>query len=210
MLSAVFDGSDKEAWSSGRRWVVLGVFSFTSAANAFIFMDFATVALLSERVLHMDEVQLKWLYSGALIVVAAATPVATYCVDSCSWSALLVAVLLNTGAAWLRHAAVMQHSFAQAFASTILLGGAAAVVVSSYTWVPETWFAPTERGLATSIAVQSNYAGWALGSFIPFVVKTPAEMSKFTYVQAVGTTSILVFFLVGYSCLLYTSPSPRD
>lgn len=197
--AAMFRGTDEEAWSSGRRWVVLGIFSLTSATNAFIFMDFATVASLSESVLLIDEEQLKWLYSGALIVVAVATPLAMYCVDICNWSASLAAVLLNVSAAWVRHRSVLHHSFDQAFASTILLGAGAAVVVSSYTVVPEAWFAPEERGLATSIAVQSNYAGWALGSFIPIVVQNPGAMVEFTRVQVVGTVVILVLFLVAYS-----------
>jgi hypothetical protein len=162
-------------------------------------MDFATVALLSERILLIDEEQLKWLYSGALVVVAATTPIAMYCVDVCNWSASLAAVFLNVSAAWLRHISVTSHSYDQAFASTILLGFGAALVVSSYTVVPETWFAPEERALATSIAVQSNYAGWALGSFIPIAVQTPAAMAEFTLIQTAVTVLILVLFLLGYS-----------
>jgi len=146
----------------------------------------------------MDEEELKWLYSGALIMVAVATPLAIYCVNAYNWSTMLSAVLLNAGAAWLRHTAVVHRSFDHAFVSTILLGGAAAVVVSSFTVVPEAWFAPEERGLATSIAVQSNYAGWALGSFIPLAVKTPADMRSFTRRQAIGTMALLSFFLAGY------------
>jgi hypothetical protein len=59
------------------RWLVLFAFSYMSAMNAFMFMNFTTVPALSARifafdekngtVLPLDEEQNNWLYSASLV-----------------------------------------------------------------------------------------------------------------------------------------------
>ena len=43
----------------GRRWVALGAFGLSSAANAFLFMDFSTTTALSRSVLGANAEQIE-------------------------------------------------------------------------------------------------------------------------------------------------------
>ena len=93
-------------------------------------------------------------------------PLAAWGVVRHHWSTVAFGNALNVAGGWLRYLAVVRSSYALAVLSSLVCGGAAAVVVCSFTAVSERWFRPSHRGLATSIAVQSNYLGWALGSLI--------------------------------------------
>ena len=57
-----------------------------------------------------------------------------------------------------------------AVVSTGLVGVAGGVIFTMFTFLPARWFPEGERGLATSLAVQATYAGWALGALIPIVL----------------------------------------
>ena len=93
-------------------------------------------------------------------------------------------MLLNVLAAWLRWLSVWTESYAIALVSSIILGGASAIVICSFTAVSEHLFPPEQRTLATTIAVQSNYFGWALGSLIPSIVSDISSMQTCMLVQA--------------------------
>ena len=68
-----------------------------------------------------------------------------------------------------------------------------------YGTIPFTWFKPAERSLVVSVAVQSNYAGWCLGSvLIPRMVKRAGDFNGFILVQAVVVTFNVVLFALFY------------
>jgi hypothetical protein len=54
---------------SPARWLVLFAFSYNSAWNAFMYMDFAAVSDVSRDVMELDETQLNMLYSASLFAV---------------------------------------------------------------------------------------------------------------------------------------------
>jgi len=56
------------------------------------------------------------------------------------------------------------------------------VVVTSFTFVPARWFPERERALATTLAVQANYAGWATGTLIPSVLSDPPTKPSLEHV----------------------------
>ena len=106
---------------------------------------------------------------------------------------------LNLAGAWLRYLAVQNHSFAAAVISTVFAGASASVVVCSYGVIAERWFRPSQRALATTIAVQSNYAGWALGSLIGLILKGDQERYRqFALLQAFFVSICFPLFLLGY------------
>ena len=86
----------------------------------------------------------------------------------------------NALGAWLRLAAVVTSSFNLALASSVSLGFYAGVMICTFTDLPMRYFPPHERSLVTSIAVQCNYLGQALGSLIPYLVSpcTPDASTK--------------------------------
>ena len=109
-------------WRSARRWAALGGFGYTSATNAFLFMDFSTTAAISQSVLHIDESSLKWLYSFALLSVALGAPVASWGLVRYNTLTNLAGVLLNLTAAWIRFAAISADSYRLALLSSLLTG----------------------------------------------------------------------------------------
>ena len=113
---------------------------------------------------------LKWLYSSIYIVVPIVQILVAYPLIHYNWITMLGGVSVTVLSAWLRFAAVVVSSFSVALASSISAGVAAAVIVSSFSIVPERWFAPNERGLATAIGVQANYVGWAGGVLLPLYI----------------------------------------
>jgi hypothetical protein len=109
------------------------------------------------------------------------------------WTAGTAMSLLIVAGAWMRWWAVVAESYAIALVSTISLGLAGGVIFTSFTFLPARWFPESERGFATALAVQSNYAGWALGTINPTMfgnVAAPTEegLRHFLLIVAVITT----------------------
>ena len=186
-----------------RRWAVLASFGFTAGCNALMFMDFSTVSVLSDDVYSISDDQLNWIYSISLLTVLPFTFPAAYFLVRSNWSASLVGVILNVAGAWLRMVAVYSRSYDLALVSSVLIGAAASIVICSYTPIAERWFPRSEQALATSIAVQCNYAGWAVGSLIPLFVDGTGEaglqsMERFQLAQAILVSLSLPLFLLCY------------
>ena len=187
------------AWRSGWRWAVLGSFSYLSASNAFMCMDFSDDYGLNERLLRSGEADVALLYSLFLLSVVPVMPLAAWGVVRHHWSTVAFGNALNVAGGWLRYLAVVRSSYALAVLSSLVCGGAAAVVVCSFTAVSERWFRPSSRGLATSIAVQSNYLGWALGSLIGADEAGEAERARALFGwQAVAISCCLPLCLFLY------------
>lgn len=191
-------------WSGSRRWWVLLSFSFLSFTNAFILMDFADDYTLAEEALGLSgpdaSSQVAFLYTLFLICVMPAMLFASWGVVNYNWTTMLVGQSSNVICAWLRYAAVRYKSYAIAVVSTVFGGVAGAAVVCSYGVIAETWFRPSQRGLATTVAVQSNYAGWAAGSLLGLVANGDARFFSDTIMlaQAVGVTMCIPLFFGGY------------
>ena len=127
------------------------------------------------------------------------TPFAAYSIGNSLWATSLCCVLLNVLAAWLRWLAVAAESYEIALLSSLVLGSASAIVICSFTAIAEHCFPPEQRTLATTIAVQSNYFGWAIGSLIPSVVSDVETMQACMLAQA---------FLVSVALPAYLLASP--
>ena len=155
-----------------RRHAVLACFCFHSFVQCFCFMDFSTDAALVQRSLAMqDGVEDGLLYYGAFAATLPAMWISMWMLlRGLDRAAGLAMSLLIVAGAWLRFAALMSHSYSLAMLSTVVLGVAGGVIFTSFTFLPERWFPPSERGLATALAVQSNYAGWALGCLNPIML----------------------------------------
>ena len=109
-------------------------------------------------------------------------------------------MLTNLAGAWLRYTAALYSSYMCAVISSCCIGAAASVVICSFAYVPEQYFGTEERTLATALAVQSNYFGWALGCvLVPAIIHGAdyvSDFQTFSLVQAVILTSSLLFFPV--------------
>ena len=161
--------SSADRHADPRRHAVLACFCFHSFIQCFSFMDFSTDSELTYASLGMGtmhDVQLLegLLYSGGFAATLPAMWASLWLLlRGYDWTAGFLMSLLIVAGAWLRLVAVVSTSYALALTSTILLGAAGGVIFTSFTFVPARWFPPNERPLATALAVQSNYAGWALG-----------------------------------------------
>jgi len=162
-----------------RRWLVLAVFGFNTALNAVASMNFSPMTSVSAQLLSTDIAGVDWLYSGMLLSVLPATIPAAYGLVHAPFFTSICGIVFNALAAWLRFAAMASGSFTLALLSSVSLGFAAAVIICSYTSLAERNFPPKERSMATSIAVQCNYIGWALGSLIPLIVR-PCDVNEVT------------------------------
>ena len=203
-MTGAFEEVEPPHWSGSRRWWVLLSFSFLSFTNAFILMDFADDYTLAEEALGLSgpdaSSQVAFLYTLFLICVMPAMLFASWGVVNYNWTTMLVGQSSNVICAWLRYAAVRYKSYAIAVVSTVFGGVAGAAVVCSYGVIAETWFRPSQRGLATTVAVQSNYAGWAAGSLLGLVANGDARFFSDTIMlaQAVGVTMCIPLFFGGY------------
>ena len=83
--------------------------------------------------------------------------------------------------------------------TSLSAGASASVIVCSYAVIGQRWFRPSQRALATTIAVQSNYAGWAMGSLIGLAVHGDADAYRqFALWQAAAASLCVPLFLLGY------------
>eukprot|EP00300_Choanocystis_sp_HF-7_P034098 c46634_g1_i1.p1 GENE.c46634_g1_i1~~c46634_g1_i1.p1 ORF type:complete len:428 (+),score=82.92 c46634_g1_i1:39-1322(+) len=180
-----------------RKWGVLLAFCMTTALNAFMFMNFATISSISKTRFHIDTQRLNWLYSGALTMsIPLMFPVA-YFLDNQNWITSFIGIFTAFLTAWVRYAACLQESFALAVLSSLLLGVSSAVVLSTPTQLAQSWFEPPRRTMITSIAVQSNYLGWCLGGLVtPYAVTSAQELESFLFRQAILSCFVLAAFVV--------------
>lgn len=184
-----------------RRHVVLAAFCFQNFMQCFCFLDFSTDAVLVQNVLNItSEAETGLLYYGGF---AATLPAMigslALLLRGRDWTAGLVMSLLIVAGAWLRYAAAVAHSYPLALLSTVVLGLAGGVIFTSFTFLPERWFPVHERGFATALAAQSNYAGWAAGCLTPLMfgakdadgLYTQAGFERFLLVQGLVTSLAL-------------------
>ena len=200
---------------SPQRWAVLATFMYSSAFNAFFYMNFASISKISKKKLGCSAIQLEdddisptvckgisdvalnfATYSIGLLCVLPIAPVMAKYLNSHNWTASLVGVLFNVAGAWARFLAMDEGNLPLTTLSTALIGGASAMVICTYSLLAERWFPPEERTFATTCAVQSNYFGWLLGAIItPRVVKHVNDLEPFFLWQAIAATLAIPLFL---------------
>jgi MFS family permease len=145
-----------------------------------------------------------WQYSATLLAsLPAAFPAMRY-IDTHNYLVTFLGTASQVLAGWLRYIAIREENFSLVIVSSVLIGFGGSVIISTYTTCAQRWFPPHERTLATSIAVQSNYFGWAMGSVIvPSIVNEPGSGSfdvikeqflNLALWQAVGCSLCLVTF----------------
>ena len=156
------------------RWVALATFGYNTGFNAFMCMDYAAISSIAKDALGTDDAGVNWLYSGLLLAVLPATVPAAIFTVRAPVATALVGICLNVGGAWLRWLSITTGSYAIALTSSVIIGFAAAIIICSYTALAHRLFPADERALATTIAVQCNYFGWAIGSLMPLIVRDPA------------------------------------
>eukprot|EP00939_MAST-03C_sp_MAST-3C-sp1_P003245 g3245.t1 len=162
-------------------------------------MDFATVSDPSKDLYGISDDGLNWLYSSALLGVCLAMIPYAYSVEKYNYLSYAFGIVCVVAGAWIRYISAINESYACAVVSSVLLGIGNAVALVLYGPIPFTFFPPAQRSLALSVAVQSNYAGWCLGSFlIPRLIEHKEDFSDFLFVQAIVVSFNCVFFLVFY------------
>lgn len=194
--------------AAGRHLVLL-TFCLHNFFQCFCFMDFTTDEDVVTPMLNMNmssaagAAELDLLYYGGFAATLPAMLVSLWLLlkGYDRVAGLVMSVLIVLGA-WLRYAAAVEHSYAYALLSTVSLGLAGGVIFTSFTFLPARWFPEEERAFATALAVQSNYAGWAVGCLNPllFIGDTQdakeASMVRFLLVQGIITTLLLPLQIV--------------
>jgi len=190
------------------RWLVLAAFSFTSAIDAFLCMNFSAVSAVAKDVLGTDDVGLNFTYSIVLLTVLPVAIPVVMCIEHNFHRLSLMSVVANVIAGWLRYFAVANSSYFLAVLSSVFVGLGAAVVINSFALIGAYYFPPSQRAMAVSLAVQSNYAGWGLGALVmPNVVSTGDDLERAMLIQAFVISSSLVFFCIFFREPPSSSPS---
>ena len=136
---------------SPQRWAVLATFMYSSAFNAFFYMNFASISKISKKKLGCSAIQLEdddisptvckgisdvalnfATYSIGLLCVLPIAPVMAKYLNSHNWTASLVGVLFNVAGAWARFLAMDEGNLPLTTLSTALIGGASAMVICTY------------------------------------------------------------------------------
>ncbi|CAE7863712.1 unnamed protein product [Symbiodinium microadriaticum] len=180
-----------------RSWLTLAAFGYSAAANAVMFMDFVVLSDLSSRTFGVDVGDIAMTYSLALFTTLPTAFLVAYFLPRQSYYVFGAGALFNTIGAWLRWLSAVQGNWAMCLASTVSIGVAFAVCCMSYAVMGERWFPPELQMLATSIGVQSNYAGWCLSAFlIPTVVQSRQDLEQFLLYQAFAVTAAILLFML--------------
>ena len=201
-----------------RRWWILLAFSVNCAANAFMFMDFTTVPTVTKQTFGFCPANVAaacegvgdefvgWTYSACLLAVVPAVVIVMALIERHAWVAYTATLGSQCIGAWLRYIAVDVASKGDselgkdlAILSAVLIGFGSAGCVVGYSAISNEWFELSERALATSCAVQSNYAGWALGAMVfPYSVSDAHDLIDLQFFQAVGVSIAFGVYLIVY------------
>eukprot|EP00940_MAST-03C_sp_MAST-3C-sp2_P001193 g1193.t1 len=181
------------------KWAIFWSFNFFSFTCSFQFMDFASVSGPSKDLFGIGDNELNWLYSASLLGVVFSMIPYAYGVEKYNYLSYAFGVVSVTIGAWIRYVSAVQESYLLAVISSVLLGIGNAVALVLYGTIPYLWFPESERSLALSVAVQSNYAGWCLGSFLlPRVVEHKDDFPAFFLVQAIAVSVNVLLFAAFY------------
>ena len=163
-------------------------------------MDFASVSTLGNTIFSTTDSGLNWLYSGSLITVCVASVLFTGIMQRWkrggNWAVMGLGVIGNVTGGWARWYSVRQGSYTTAMMSSVLLGVAGAAIIVSIVPLAKHNFSEEQRTLATTIAVQLNYAGWCIASVvIPTFSSTERDLEHLMFLQAVIISAGLPLFL---------------
>eukprot|EP00929_Paragymnodinium_shiwhaense_P095639 TRINITY_DN5688_c0_g1_i1.p1 TRINITY_DN5688_c0_g1~~TRINITY_DN5688_c0_g1_i1.p1 ORF type:complete len:478 (+),score=59.10 TRINITY_DN5688_c0_g1_i1:119-1552(+) len=187
------------------RWIVLANFAFHSACNGFLWMDYSTIVATAEEALGVNEEYVNWLYSLSFMTACPSIFLVLLLVDRYDYWMTFAGTSCTILCAWLRWIAVWQESFEIAAASSAFLGLGVGIIFARLAELPAKWFGTDERNIATAIAVQSNFFGWAFGGVVvPCLVDTTASLGSFLLVQAGVVTVCLPAF---FACHRVPGPS---
>lgn len=147
-----------------------------------------------------------WTYSACLLAVVPAVIVVMALIERHAWAVYTTTLGSQCAGAWMRYVAVRIASSGDtelgkdlAILSAILIGFGSAGCVVAYSAIANEWFALSERALATSCVVQSNYAGWALGALMfPYSVFSGHDLIDLQLLQGVGVSIAFGVYLVVY------------
>jgi hypothetical protein len=179
-----------------QKWFVLGTFALTSGFQGFFCMDFASCSEVAKEAFRVDTEELNMLYSAILLTTLPTIFAASYYIDRKHFCTSLVAPMSNLIAAWLRYLAIIDRNYAMALLSSVISGVGAGVMICSFVPLATRWFPHHQRTLAVTLAVQSNYGGWAIGALIlPLVVSTTADLRHVLKTQALFATVNALAFL---------------
>lgn len=184
------------AYPGTQKWFVLGTFALTSGLQGFFCMDFASCSEVAKEAFHIDTEELNMMYSAILFTTLPTIFAAAFYIDRKHFFTSLVAPMSNLIAAWLRYVAIIDGNYAMALLSSVISGVGAGVMICSFVPLATRWFPHHQRTLAVTLAVQSNYGGWALGALIlPLVVSTTADLRHVLKTQALFATVNPIAFL---------------
>ena len=147
-----------------------------------------------------------WTYSACLLAVVPAVILVMALIERRAWAVYTTTLASQCVGAWVRYIAVRVASSGDselgkdlAILSAILIGFGSAGCVVAYSAIASEWFASSERALATSCTVQSNYAGWALGAVVfPYSVSDGHDLIDLQFVQAVSVSIAFGAYLIVY------------
>lgn len=178
------------------RWLMLTLFSFVAASNAFMFMSFASVAHLAAEHYNTSMAGIhgvaQAVYLGYVLVVPMAM---IFSSRGGLRIAMVVAAVLNAVGAVFRafHGLLMMNI------GSFLVGVSLAFFIGAPTWLSATWFGGEERHTASAVCILATQAGLALGYVVPPLMITEEDYSitvpLFNYITA-GVCVIIGFAVV--------------
>jgi len=182
-----------------RQWLVIFSFGLNSAFNAFLCMNFSVVAPLTQRVLRISESEVAWLYTGMLLTVFAGMPIGLLLVVWWEGAGLCLGVMMNTLCAVVRFVGVRRQQYVVVLVSALFNGVGAWTILPMPAKLSQERFPFEYRTLTTSLAVQANYAGWMLGSFlVPLVVHDRRTLEIFLTYQAAFSALVVTAHVAFY------------
>eukprot|EP00948_MAST-09A_sp_MAST-9A-sp1_P001993 g1993.t1 len=163
-----------------------------------MFMDYTEIGSLTSQVLNVSSNSVNALYSSSLFTVIIVSFPFALLLSRHNTVGSILTIVFNVIAATLRYHGWKNKDYTLTLVSSVVLGFAAAGIITSYTSISKSRFPHHQQALATSIAVQSNYFGWCIGCLIPLFVSKPQSNS----------TSVLDFLLnKGNSSVILNTPN---
>ena len=173
-MSAAGAGAADDTFAKApRRWVVLLAFSLSNALNAFLWIQFAPIALLVSSRFGVSLPAVDWLSLSFMALYVPGALVTIFVTERFGMRALLLgAAAANALAALVRYVGAFAPAAGGASFGVVMLGQCVAALaqpafINAPSRLAGDWFPERDRAMATTIAAMSNVIGNALGSALP-------------------------------------------
>jgi FLVCR family MFS transporter len=179
-----------------RRWYILILFSFLSLNQCNVWITYGTVLDTAKDLYHVDDAEINLLTAMGPVGYIPLSFFSSWIIGEYGLRVAAVAASVFCAAGAILRCFADASSFWMLLIAQLLNAAAGPVVMTVPPALSSVWFGVHERTFATAVGSLANYMGSATGFLLGLTVNNVQQLQRLLYIEALGTTVLMVLFLI--------------